>query len=406
MRRIAALAVAFAAGASAVADAGALDTQPVQSDIRIKATVTGRETPLTIGNSSGLGVDYDSNSNIGIINCRSAGAGDGGCVASGGRQSLSPELTFAADAGFSSYVNVGTELDVGVVNSLQSSNTGGQLILAGQLSDVGTAPSVLISAGTTRTHGYLLDIGNNGSVRDHFDPFGNITASIGGGGSISTPAFLDANGQSGHISLGCQGGPTGCYTSTQGGLVQWADNAQTVPYGGLHGEVSAFPLNPRDAGFIFSVNDTFWVDFRGATVQNSANLQALANFDKCGQRLVTVAGGDPVPGQHYMNEFDSAMRWAVDQHAYYVCEDTNGGVDAGNWGAVCTDTNGKCPSGQTFSKGSITLSGGGSGTATVPSGATCVCSDSSGNASVGCSQVSTTLTATGTAAHVIKYICL
>lgn len=56
-------------------------------------------------------------------------------------------------------------------------------------------------------------------------------------------------------------------------------------------------------------------------------------------------------------------------------------------------------------KGTITLSAG-SGTATVLSGATCVCTDSTANASVKCAVSGTTLTATGTGTDAIKFICL
>ena len=54
--------------------------------------------------------------------------------------------------------------------------------------------------------------------------------------------------------------------------------------------------------------------------------------------------------------------------------------------------------------GSITLNTG-SGTATVPSGATCMCTDSTAAVAVKCSVATTTLTATGTGSDVIKYAC-
>lgn len=54
--------------------------------------------------------------------------------------------------------------------------------------------------------------------------------------------------------------------------------------------------------------------------------------------------------------------------------------------------------------GTITLAAG-SGTATVFSGARCVCTDTTANASVKCAVSGTTLTATGTATDVIAYLC-
>lgn len=85
------------------------------------------------------------------------------------------------------------------------------------------------------------------------------------------------------------------------------------------------------------------------------------------------------------------------------------GVTLGRAGTVAnTLFNGKA--GDTKTAGQITLNGGtpGTGTATVLSGAICVCSNSSGVLAIRCSVSGTTLTATGGAAEssVINYICL
>jgi hypothetical protein len=66
---------------------------------------------------------------------------------------------------------------------------------------------------------------------------------------------------------------------------------------------------------------------------------------------------------------------------------------------------GRIHSASTTSVGSITLSAG-SGTATTFSGAKCVCTDTTANASVKCAVSGTTLTATGTTTDVIAYVCL
>lgn len=55
--------------------------------------------------------------------------------------------------------------------------------------------------------------------------------------------------------------------------------------------------------------------------------------------------------------------------------------------------------------GSITLAAG-TGTATVISGAKCVCTDTTANVSVKCAVSGTTLTATGTTTDVIAYLCI
>lgn len=55
-------------------------------------------------------------------------------------------------------------------------------------------------------------------------------------------------------------------------------------------------------------------------------------------------------------------------------------------------------------QGTITLVAG-SGTATVVSGVTCFCQDTTANASVKCAVATTTLTATGTGTDVIAYVC-
>lgn len=59
---------------------------------------------------------------------------------------------------------------------------------------------------------------------------------------------------------------------------------------------------------------------------------------------------------------------------------------------------------QTANSGTITLSGG-TGTAAVTSGARCICTDQTANASVKCVVSGTTLTATGTTTDVITYLC-
>lgn len=60
--------------------------------------------------------------------------------------------------------------------------------------------------------------------------------------------------------------------------------------------------------------------------------------------------------------------------------------------------------GGTKNKGTITLAAG-TGTATVNTGAICVCDDSTAVAAVRCAVAGTTLTATGTGADVIAYLC-
>lgn len=63
-------------------------------------------------------------------------------------------------------------------------------------------------------------------------------------------------------------------------------------------------------------------------------------------------------------------------------------------------------SGSARTKGTITIGGGGTGTATVVSGSVCTCSNTAALNAVRCTVATTTLTATGTAADVIAYICL
>ncbi len=73
-------------------------------------------------------------------------------------------------------------------------------------------------------------------------------------------------------------------------------------------------------------------------------------------------------------------------------------------GSIASD--GAITSASTKTRGAITMTGG-TGTATVLSGALCVCSDISASpAVVRCTVSSTTLTAAGTDGHVANYICL
>jgi hypothetical protein len=66
---------------------------------------------------------------------------------------------------------------------------------------------------------------------------------------------------------------------------------------------------------------------------------------------------------------------------------------------------GPVKSAATETRGTITLAAG-TGTATVLSGAICVCTDTTALQPVQCAVVTTTLTATGTTTDVIAYICL
>ncbi len=72
-----------------------------------------------------------------------------------------------------------------------------------------------------------------------------------------------------------------------------------------------------------------------------------------------------------------------------------------------TTLTGAVTASSTANKGTLTLSGGGTNTVTVTAGTKCVCSyETAGVIDLTCVVASTTLTATGTAAANVSYICL
>lgn len=217
------------------------------------------------------------------------------------------------------------------------------------------------------------------------------------GGPAVCGSFVDQSNLSGHPALTTE---DGFYLNIQGNLPQFIDDAGN-PYGGIHGNVGLSALHPQDAGMLVQ-SGNFFVDYRGAVVQ--LNPDAPSHFDHCGARIHPNFTIPPFFGNHYYNEWDSALRWGND-HKYHVCEDDNPDGGDGPWGVVCTSTNGECAPGGGYAAASDVLSSG-TKTETVPSGARCVCSSQTTHALTGCSVSGTTLSVAGTGTDAFTYICL
>lgn len=155
----------------------------------------------------------------------------------------------------------------------------------------------------------------------------------------------------------------------------------------------------------FTANATGGVTVRLTNYRDN-NASALSKFEAV---TSTANGGDP----QYTMTISGVANWSLgidnsDSDKFKLSQSDRLGTNdlyTVTTGGDMTVTGG-IKSNSTLSRGTISLSGG-TGTATVLSGAVCVCSRTDSEAAVQCAVASTTLTATsGASTGTVAYVCL
>lgn len=353
--------------------------------------VLSANTPVphsnTVGStkSAGSGINLDA----GVLTCVRADGGLTGCISADGQ----PQTMGNGDKQFTG--SVGVDGGLVVTNTIiaaafllldggsagGSPITGGgqnQIVLWVDAGVVGGSPSFIFDAGTVTSVSFNSTYNGPGSVGD-----GGANFNCSGNPGISSPCFANFNNAmeiGGKYPIPSNAGAADVYIGAMqnrdGGYILSVLNNYGSPGGGA--EFEAFRVGWQGNG-LFQRDLFLGINGSDARITNQA-----------GSLYLHAAGGPLI-------EWNDGAGQDVAQFYSGV-----GGTEV-----LDIHSDGSLKNYSTKMAGSITLSGG-TGTATVNSGAHCVCVDTSATPLVlQCAVSSTTLTATqASGTHVISYICM
>lgn len=172
----------------------------------------------------------------------------------------------------------------------------------------------------------------------------------------------------------------------------------TITGGGFSGTVPAnLTFSTANADVVVNTSLDFTDGTNTLATLTDGGSVAVFNLPNAGSSSTVSFGTGGALSE--LTGFTTAMRFRTNTGVFQFHDGSNTLLTVTDDGST-----GYISGASTKQKGTISLSGG-TGTATTFSGATCVCTDTTANASVKCAVSGTTLTATGTTTDVIAYRC-